>query len=306
MLNQYPAHLDEKVKESANMFSMEAQENSSLNIMFKVENSDDYSKGYTSIEGGTGVDYFGEAADLSDVDNLEGWKAVGVSAEFGGKITITKKETLNAKDETTLFNKIVDTKVPVLISDAYNFAEVNAMKMLNLGFTTALAPDAVAIFGTHSYKSTGREFINRSPGDTAAGEAALTELEQYCGAFTDANGKPMPMRMKTLIAKQGGTAAKNFRKVLAGDTKMQSATIGNVNVYNNGDYTLIESPFITSDTNWFAKDSTKESALIVEYIQGIILEDRQTRENLTQVFPASASFRFGAFELPTMWYGSNA
>lgn len=304
MLTQYPNHLDEKVKESSNEFSTEAQDNSALNVLFRVESSNDYSKGYTSVEGWSWVDYFGEAADLNDVDNAEGWKAVGVSAEFWGKVTITKKETLNEKDETTLFNKIVNTKVPVLVSDAYNFAEENAMKMLNLGFTTALAPDAVAIFGTHSWKSTGATFINKSASNTAAGEPALEELEKYSGAFTDANGKPMPMRMKTLVAKQGSTAAKNFRQVLASSWDMQANTIGNVNVYNNGDYTLIESPFITSDTAWFAFDSSKQNALIVEYIQHIMLEDRQTRENLTQVYPASASFRYGSFELPTMWYGS--
>lgn len=304
MLNQFPAHIDEKVKESANIFSQEAMNNSALNVLFRTENSDDYSKGYTSVEGGTGVDYFGEGADLNDVENKEGWRAVGVSAEFGGKVTITKKEQLNAKDSTTLFNKIVDTKVPVLISDAYNFAEANAMKMLNEGFTTALAPDGVAIFGTHTYKSTGASFANKSASNTAAGESALVELEKHAGAFTDANGKPMPMRMKTLVAKQGGTAARNFRQVLSGDVKMQAATIGNVNIYNNGDYTLIESPYITSDTAWFAFDSSKENALIVEYVQGVMLGERQTRENLTQVYPADASFRYGAFELPTMWYGS--
>lgn len=304
MLTQYPYHIDEKVKKSANEFSEEAMNNSAINVLFNVSDSNDYSKGYTSIEGGTGVDYFGEANNLADVDNAEGYKSVGVAAEFGGKVSITKKETLNEKDETTLFNKITNTKVPVLMSDAYNFVEEEAMKLLNLGFTTALAPDGVAIFGSHTWKSTGAAFVNYSTGTTAAGESALAELEKYCGAFTDANGKPIPMRMRTLVVKQGSSASKAFRQVLASSADMQAGTIGNVNVYNNGTYTLIETPFITSDTAWFAFDSSKENTLYVEFIQRIMLEERQTRENLTQVYPATGSFRYGAFIMPTNWYGS--
>ena len=83
MLSNYPAHIDEKVKESFNLFSKEAMENSSLGLIFNVGDSNDYSKGYTSIEGGTGVDYFGEASNLADVDIAEGYKSVGVSKEFG-------------------------------------------------------------------------------------------------------------------------------------------------------------------------------------------------------------------------------
>ncbi len=302
MLANYPAHIDEKVKESFNLYSKEAIENSSINVLFNVGDSNDYSKGYTSIEGGTGVDYFDEAANLSDVDIAEGYKSVGVSKEFGGKISVTKKEMLNERDETTLFNKIVENKVPVLMSDINNFIEEQTMTLLNNGFTTALAPDGVSIFGAHTYKSTGAAFDNSST--TAAGEAALVELEKYAGAFTDANDKVMPLSLTTLVAKKGSTAAREFRKVLAGDNKLQAATIGNVNIYNNGTYTLVETPFITSDTAWFAFDPRKDNSLIVDFIQRPTLEERQTRENLTQITPASGSFRFGAFELPTTWYGS--
>lgn len=302
MLSNYPAHIDEKVKDSFDQFSTTAMDNSSINVLFNVGDSNDYSKGYTSIEGGTGVDYFGEGNNLADVDIAEGYKAVGVAKEFGWKITVTKKEMLNEKDETTLFNKIVDKKIPVLMSDIVNFVEEQTMEMLNLGFTTSLAPDGAAIFAAHTYKSTGTAFDNSST--TAAGQAALEELEQYAGDFKDANGKVMPMTMNKLVVKKGGLASREFRKVLAGDNKLQAATIGNVNIYNNGTYTLIESPFLTSNTAWFAFDSMKENPLTVDFIQRPTLEERQTRENLTQVTPASGSFRYGCFQLPLSWYGS--
>ena len=305
MLANYPNHIDEKVKASFNQYSTEAMENSSINLIFNVGDSNDYSKGYTTIEGGTGVDYFGDAENLADVDIAEGHQAVGLSKEFGWKITVTKKEMLNERDETTLFNTIVENKIPVLMSDINNFVELEAMKLLNNGFTTALAPDGVEIFGTHTYQSTSATFTNRHATNIVAGEGALTALESYAGAFTDANGKPVPFSPTTLIVKKGSSASRSFRQVLAGDNKLQAATIGNVNIYNNGTYTLIETPFLTSDTAWFAFDPRKDNALIVDFIQRPALEERQTRENLTQVTPATGSFRYGSYLLPTTWYGSD-
>lgn len=306
MLANYPAHIDEKVKVSFDLYSTEAMENSAINVLFNVGDSSDYSKGYTSVEGGTGVDYFGEGADLNDVDNAEGYNTVGLAKEFGGKITVTKKEMLNERDETTLFDKIVEKKIPVLMSDMLNFAESEVMGLLNNGFTTALAPDGQAIFDTaHVYNSTGATFSNRHATNIVAGSWALTALEAWAGAFTDANGKPMPVSPKTLVVKKGGSASVSFRQVLASNADMVATSVGNVNIYNNGDYTLIESPFITSDTAWYAFDSRRENPLIVDFVQRPTLEERQTRENLTQVTPASGSFRYGCYQLPTTWYGSD-
>jgi len=115
----------------------------------------------------------------------------------------------------------------------------------------------------------------------------------------------MPVSPKTLVVKKGGSASVAFRQVLASNADLVATTVSNVNIYNNGDYTLIESPFLNSATAWFAFDSKKENPLIVDFVQNPTLEERQTRENLTQVTPASGSFRFGAYQLPTTWYGSD-
>ena len=306
MLANYPAHIDEKVKESFDMFSTEAMDNSSINVLFNVNNSNDYSKGYTSIEGGSGVDYFGEGADLNDVDSKEGYNTVGVAAEFGWKIRVTKKEMLNESDETTLFNLVIKSKIPVLMSTMLNFVEEQTMTLYNNAFTTALSPDAVSIINaTHVYNSTWTTFSNRHATNIVAGTAALTALEAWAGAFVDANGKPMPVSPKTLLVKKGGSASVAFRQQLATNADLVATTVGNVNIYNNGDYTLIESPFLTSDTAWFAYDSRAENPLVVDFVQRPTLEARQTRENLTQVTPASGSFRFLCAHLPTTIYGSD-
>jgi hypothetical protein len=244
----------------------------------------------------------GESANINDVSNAESYSVVLVAKEMAGKYAVTQKEMNNVPDATTLFNKIIASRRMTLVSDTADFVERKAMEMMNLGFTTQVAPDGVAIFGAHTYKSTGAAFDNSST--TAAGEAAFTELEAYAGDFKDANGKPIPFSPKTIIVKKGGTAAREFRKVMRGSADMQAATIGNVNIYNNGDYTLIESPYITSTTAWFATDTRKDNALIVDFVKRPSLNPVQVRENLDRVTIQDGAFKFGCVYLPMYWYGS--
>jgi len=307
MITNFPAHLDEKVKASFVQYSKEAVEQSVFSKMFNVSNSNDYSKGYTSTEGGDEVAYFNEDENLKDIKNEEGYEVVSTSEEFGWKITISKKEKLNAKDETTLFNKIVDEKVPLLMNRMRMFIERQGVKLLNDGFAGAefLAPDGNAIFAAHTWKSTGATFTNKHASNIVAGEAALTALEAYSGDFKDANWLEFPINLNTLWVKKGWSASVSFRKTLAGDNKLTATTIGDVNIYNNGTYTLIETPYMTSSTAWFAQDRGQDNSFVMDFIQDPMLEDRITRENLTDVFPSSASFRFVNAVLPIDWYGSD-
>ena len=307
MITNFPSHLDEKVKVSFMQYSEEAIKQSVFSKMFNVSSSNDYSKGFTSTEWGDEVAYFGESEDLKEINNNEGYEVVSTSDEFGWKITLTKKEKLNAKDADTLFNVIVDEKVPLLMNRMRMFIERHAAEFFNDWFAGAihLAPDSVAIFGTHIWNSTDTSFINRHATNIVAWEAALTALEAYAWDFKDANGLEFPINLNTLWVKKGGSADVAFRKVLAGDNKLQAATIGDVNIYNNGTYTLIATPYITSSTAWFAQDRTQDNSFVMDFIQDPMLEDRQTRENLTDVFPSSASFRYVPAKLPTDWYGSD-
>lgn len=298
----YVAFQDERVVDAISMNSEEALNNMGINMVFEVSDDFDYDKGFTAIEGGTGVDWVDEQANRPDVDTAESYEKVLSSREFGGKVIITKKERLKRKDPSVLMDYVINKKVPVGVADMANFVEEKTMTMLNNGFTTALAPDGVAIFGNHTYKSSGNSFDNSSA--TAAGEAALTELEKYAGDFKDAFGKPMPISLTTLVVKKGSTAAKNFKQVLAGDNKLQAATIGNVNIHNNGTYTLVETPFITSDTAWYAFDPRKDNALVVEFVERPTMEEMIRRENGDEVQPLSGSMKFGCAYLPTNWYGS--
>ena len=147
--------------------------------------------------------------------------------------------------------------------------------------------------------------------NSSASEVAKNKVEEVVGnsggvseVIRDANGKVMPMALTTLYVKTGGTASREFRKVLAGDNKLQAATIGNVNIYNNGQYTLIETPFITSDTAWFAHASNMPNSFVMNFIKRPTVDEKVRRENLDDVFPLSGSFTFGNVYLPQDWYGS--
>lgn len=308
-INNFPAHLDEKVRESFVQYADAGMLETAVSKLFKVGNSNDYSRGYTTIEGGDEVGYFSEQEELKQVSIEEGYETVGTAAEFGWKVTVTKKERLNAKDETTLFNKIVDEKIPTLVARMNAFIERKGHELFNDGFTgaTHLAPDGNPIFGSHTWKSTGATFDN---GVTEVFSAtALDNLEAYGWAFTDAFGVEMPLTLNTLVAKTGGSASRAIKKQLEENNgvglKMVAQTTANVNIYRGGRYNLIETPYISSGTAWFAHATNMDNSFIMDFIQTPTMEERVRREDLTDVFPASASFRYGNYILPIDWYGSD-
>ena len=308
-INNFPTHLDEKVKESFLQYANAWMVEMAVSRLFKVSDSNDYSRGYTTIEGWDEVGYFNEQEELKQIGVEEGYNTVGTSAEFGWKVVITKKERLNAKDETTLFNKVVDEKIPLATSRMMAFIERQGHQLFNDWFTwaTHLSPDGNQIFGSHTWKSTGATFDN---GVTAVfSETALNALEAYGWAFTDAFGIEMPLTFSTLVAKTGGSASVAIKKQLEQNMgvtlQMIANTTANVNIYKGGRYNLIETPYITSGTAWFAHANNVENSFIMDFIQRPMMEEKITRENLDYVYPTSASFRFGNYLLPVDWYGSD-
>jgi len=118
----------------------------------------------------------------------------------------------------------------------------------------------------------------------------------------------MPLTFKTLVAKTGGSASRAIKKQLEENNgvglKMVAETTANVNIYIGGRYNLIETPYITSGTAWFAHAVNQPNSFIMDFIQRPMMEEMIVEKNLNQVFPTSASFRFGNFILPLDWYGS--
>jgi len=79
----FPAHQQERVKESFNQYADAAMLETAVSKLFKVNNSNDYDRGYTTIEGADEVGYFDEQENLNNLSLEEGYQAVGTSREFG-------------------------------------------------------------------------------------------------------------------------------------------------------------------------------------------------------------------------------
>jgi hypothetical protein len=175
----FTAHQQERVKESFKQYTDVAMVETAVSKLFNVNNSNDYDRGYTTIEGADTVGYFDEQEHLKNLSLEEGYEATGSSREFGGEVTITKKERLKAKDDTTIFNKVVDEKIPAATARMMSFIEIEGHKLFNDGFTGSefLAPDGNPIFGSHTWNSSTATFDN---GVTEVFSAtALDNLEEY-------------------------------------------------------------------------------------------------------------------------------
>lgn len=66
-VQNFPAHLDEKVKDCFIQYADAGMVETAVSKLFKVDNSNDYSKGYTTIEGGDEVGYFNEEENLKKI-----------------------------------------------------------------------------------------------------------------------------------------------------------------------------------------------------------------------------------------------
>lgn len=304
----FTAHQQERVKESFLQYADAGMVETAVSKLFNVNNSNDYDRGYTTIEGADEVGYFDEQEHLKNIGLEEGYETTGSSREFGWEVTITKKERLKAKDETTIFNKVVDEKIPAATARMMSFIERQGHQLFNDGFAgaTHLAPDGQPIFGVHTWNSSVATFDNGVTGVFAA--TALEALEAYGWAFTDAFGIEMPLTFNTLVAKTGGATSALIKKQLEENNgvglQMVANTTANVNIYKGGRYNLIETPYITSGAAWFARATNQPNSFIMDFIQRPMMEEMILEKNLNQVFPTSASFRFGNYILPLDWYGS--
>lgn len=299
---QFQNFTQERVTTSFENFSKEALTSPVLQKLFNVGDTSNYDEGFTSLEGGTWVGFLNESENLNEVRQNQGYETTLSANEFGGEVRVTLKERNRYKDPTTIYNKVVDSKVTNVQIDMLNFVNIESYKLYNDGFTTALAPGGVTIFGTHTYASTDATFTNRVT--TAAGEQALSELEQYGGNFKDAFGKPKPMMFKTIIVKLGGSAETAFRNVF--DKNISPDSIGNVNIYNYGQYKLVASPYITSDTAWYAMamDQGLDNPLKVDFVDRPHIENTYMDKNLDYVTQMAGSFKTGCVNLPLNLYGS--
>lgn len=292
------------IKEMFDNQSREAVRNSAFAKVYDVSDTSEYTASYTSTEGVDLPAYFDEGEPLKASSIGKGYKVTYDSAEFGHIMAITKKARLKVGDNTESIAKIADKQKNSAIIAMATFIEKETRALLdhangsNASYKI-LAPDLKPLYSTtHTWNSTGKTFSNNL--DVSAIDIAHAAIVQaYAGAFTDAEGVPMPLKFNRIYVKTGGTASKQAKSVYASRNaqgQYQVTELGNMNIYS-GEVEVVEIPRMSSGNDYFytadCDAMNLENPLFVEFVQRPMSEGVfKESNNLTREMPYSCSFKF--------------
>lgn len=243
-----------------------------------------------------------EAADVNKLE--EGFQTSLTPNRFGNAIQVSETEQVKMKDNTTLVRQFLNRQKNALLRDIKNKMAVDFHLPLNDGFTGAfhLAPDSVALFGTHSWNTAGAATWDNSATEKLS-IAAWDAVEAYGGDFKTAGDKPNPVNFDTVIVKKGGAASRLAIKQFAQFIK--PVAIGDINMYE-GTVTVIEDPYITDTNAWYAYASNfdDETAIYNGINKAPTMAEPILDKNLAVYSAVTGFWKTGIIELPIMWFGS--
>ena len=300
----YTYHAVKGVKESFDLAQAASILEYKDSRIFAFEETQEWTEIFNSTEGLTGAKELADAETPPTLEESEGYQVSLSNKRFGGAIEINETDRMKAGDSTVMIDKFLERQRNDLIRENTNLFLTNIFQLLNYAFVTTYyaAPDAVALCGTHVYKSTGATFDNAVT--TVFGQDAIDDLEEYGGAFTDANGKPRPITFDTIIVKKGSDAAREAKK-LFGMYGMTPTAVADINIYE-GEYTLIETPYITSTNKkyWFALASREKNPLYVGISKMPSLNEPIKQNNEAIRSNVTGYYKVGIRCLPIGFYGS--
>ncbi len=299
--------LNKNVSESFDVGSKFALEQALYPEIADVYTTTNWDESFTSNEGVSGGAVISENQNYPEDTVLPGYLASGVTQQHASNIVISQRALSRASDMSVILNREVPAQTKSGIINHFDWIENSTHAFLNNGFTDAtLSPDGTIVFGLHTWNSSALTFNNSST--LAFSEAALAAMEQYGGAFKDATGKPAPIKFNRIIVQSGGAASRLAKQILFGNIFPPAST--GVNIYNNGRYELIESPYITSSTAWFATTTDPRYEMQQNPISvGIrqkptLLDGIVSASNRSVSYGVTTEAKFYLKQLPISWYGS--
>jgi len=315
----FPTSLEKAIKKSYDVYSELAIKQSFFSQWMRIAPTTEYNQTFTSDEGIDDWASLEEAGALKDLNRAEGFKVAISSAEYAGKLTVTKKMRIRSKDNTTLLGQFLAKDMKKLILGGKRHMEYRAHAVLNNGFVTTgltdpghgvvLAPDTKALFAAdHVWNSTDNTWSNL--GTAAFSVAAWVTAKETMSKHVGADGAPDPKMLNCIVVRMDTDAARSVKRMLYGKnmpiTNDVSDASTEVNLYqNNKDgIRLIETPYLKSDTAWYAFDKAEINPLFMHQVQANTMEEKQIRENLDWVYPATNSYEVGCDNAPTSWYGN--
>lgn len=121
------------------------------------------------------------------------------------------------------------------------------------GTSSVVSPDGEAAFSAnHGWNSSANVWDNLLAA-VALDLNVVREVERRAAAFVDARGCEMPMFPNKIIVKAGSTAAQQAKKIFdvtVNNNQYRVDDPTDLNIYA-GRYTIIETPYIESDTAYF-------------------------------------------------------
>ncbi len=271
--------------------------------IFSYETTSEFTEIFTSTEGMSGVIELAEGQTPPTLTLSDG-RSVSLSDKtYGGAIEITRKMMLQAKDSTTMIDKFITRqRNQILQTGRQNFL-TNVYMLLNDAFagTYYLAPDGVALAGTHSWVN-GNTFSNA--GTAVLSQSAWDAVVEIGGAAVDSAGKFRPITYDTIIVKLGSAAATMAKKLFANG--ITPTSVADINIYN-GTVKVVEVPGITSANKnfWFAMDSKIESPLYIGINNMPYLDEPIPQNNGSVRSNMWADYKVGINNMPYGIYASN-
>lgn len=271
---------------------------------FTIEETDQFSEIFTSTEGLSGTRALTEL-ETPDTNRLQDGYSITLSdVRYGNSILVTETDKRKMKDGSVKVDTFLIRQRDNLLRDIKNKFVTSIHEIFNDAFTgnSYLAPDGVELCGVHSWNTPGAATWDNSSTAVLSATAVDAAVE-FGGAFKDSSGKPMPQSYDTIFVKRGGAASREAKKLFAKD--ITPRTVNDVNIYE-GEFTIIETPYLTSGTAWFMMDLKMEGSPAYAGIgdmpqlrEPIVQNNEAIRTN------ATGYWKVGIRNMPFNIYGSD-
>lgn len=181
--------------------------------------------------------------------------------KYGAGFSITEEMMLYGK-----FNLIGDL-VRMLAKSAKESQEVQAMNVLNNGFTTETTADGVALFSTAHTLPSGGTYRNKRASDADLSESSLQDaVADFKSQFVGDSGIIYRVRPKILLVH---TDSENAAHELVGSSLKPGGDLNNINSIRRDGLTVIASPHLTDTDSWYLLADPMETGLRVIERRGL-------------------------------------
>lgn len=293
-----------------------------FNDIYEVGDTTVMTEEFAMTEGMRMPSQISENEDLPTVDLKKGYRVNFTTFEFADRLNFSYRTRLEAGDQKLITSELVQKELAGWIGWMKNYVEIEAHRCFNQAFTTApvtanngdtrsfVSPDLQPMISANHVYNTGQTFSNLLP-TAPLTLATFALVEQLAWSFVDPVGIQMPLHPTKIYVKMGSTAATAAKQILwvrENNAQYRVAASGNINIYT-WRYTIVESPWITSDTAYFFTSeysmSGIENPLFFHFRErpALQLSDTSVR-NLQMQYAFAASIKFGLRKMPVWIRGS--